>query len=768
MKLLFFLCSYVFLSYADIAHPSTFSPVYTNLAIADTDPKVLTFNGNSLSVITAESRVSVVVIPPKNSTNYHFLRGVMFYDGPDWNSTYLGSAMQFWKSENQMVSTGNTLTVQYLTLLNSVDGYVVLQEYEKTKMIASYQGVACGLSMNICGVELDNLSGPSAMVTYVPDGLFYFGETVTGMGGTGTLDVYIGGVTKNQKNLIKSYTNDDSESGFPQRINGNIRTYVLRGNKTDMAMIFNQRENDPLPETIGKKGFISSNHYLQNGKSQEVHENIRVNQLATFSFAIDTADLSSNATCSIKIYNNKDVVYSYDNTNLPSLSNVVQVIGDSLTVDFSSNGNINVPQGWFATFYLIVNTTGLSDGSAPVQIIDQMGRTEDVFSIREWVYFIAEYGKIKISTGKAKVKIGFDVQWMPYPSMESNIVKVKENDTRPVVFSRYVAVAVRISADTQVSATIIPPRYESDIQYLRGVMFFDGESGNATCLGTGLQLLNGETQFVSSGKYMTIIYLRIPFAYNYVQYVFQDYESIKDIVQFQGKQFVNWYDSAMFSLNASNGPVALQTLLNGQNFEVVTRLEGAGILDVYQGRITKNGTNLITSYYAENCERYLPQIFFGTPKTYVLRSGHATLNISGGEYENFAPTNSFGRQGIIASGDYGTMSKLQDISVEIDGVLNKSSVFRYYIQSADLIPGVKLEIQTKQDGNRYTTTYDSSNLPYFNLFNELPGKSFYITYRSNGNTNKGFLLNFEIVKSSVATKLFGVIMLTIMNIFASH
>ncbi|EGT30991.1 hypothetical protein CAEBREN_22387 [Caenorhabditis brenneri] len=118
---------------------------------------------------------------------------------------------------------------------------------------------------------------------------------------------------------------------------------------------------------------------------------------------------------------------------------------------------------------------------------------------------------------------------------------------------------------------------------------------------------------------------------------------------------------------------------------------------------------------AEYCDRYIPQLFFGTTKTYVLRNGHATLNISGDADKYFTPTSSFGRQGIIASGDYGTMSALQDVSVDIGGLSNKSSVFRYYIQSADLVPGVELEIQRTQDGNRYTTRYDSSNLPYFNL-----------------------------------------------------
>ncbi|CAL2043285.1 unnamed protein product [Caenorhabditis brenneri] len=292
---------------------------------------------------------------------------------------------------------------------------------------------------------------------------------------------------------------------------------------------------------------------------------------------------------------------------------------------------INVPQGWFASFYLNVNTTGLSGRSAPVQIIDQMGRTEDVFSIQKFIFFVADYGKIKISTGKAKVKIGFDVQWMPYPSMESAIVKVKENDTRPVVFSRSSNVAVRISADTQVSATVIPPQYPSyDLQYFRGVMFFDGQSGNGTCLGTGLQLLNGKTQFVSSGKYMTIMFLRFQSSYSYVKILLQDYENTKGIVQFQGKYFAYMDEYVSFSLNASNGPVAVQTLSNyWQYSDVITSLGGAGILDVYQGRITKNGTNLVTSYYAENCDRYIPQLFFGTTKTYVLQSGHATLNISG-------------------------------------------------------------------------------------------------------------------------------------------
>ncbi|EGT30919.1 hypothetical protein CAEBREN_26113 [Caenorhabditis brenneri] len=418
--------------------------------------------------------------------------------------------------------------------------------------------------------------------------------------------------------------------------------------------------------------------------------------------------------------------------------------------NFTCEYQINVPQGLFVFIELTLNITNFQNESAPIQVIDQLGKIEDVFSARsEWFFFIAPGGKMKLSTGKSKVKFGFTLQWQSLPGINQKIIQINKTDTRPFVWSSYGSEARIITTYNRVSATIIPPPFKSYRALYRGIIFFDGLSWNMTSLGTGLQLIDEKTQYVSSRQMMTVMYLNHN-SYS-AQTIFQDYTNTKNIVQFQGLRLNGADDFAVIKLNAIHGPSALQTYYMDA---VITSINGTGSLYAYLGGVTVNKTNLIASYDAENCENYLPQAFFGLSKTFVLENGVAMLNISQDGYYDFVPTKNFGRKGFVATNNYNFESTYQYVNVQIDTPSNASSgVFKYSIQLADLVPGAKLQIFSVSNSHSSSSAlyYDSSNRPDLNVTNEIVGNQFYVTYTSYHDINKGFYMDFEIVEHPSAS-----------------
>ncbi|CAL2046236.1 unnamed protein product [Caenorhabditis brenneri] len=423
--------------------------------------------------------------------------------------------------------------------------------------------------------------------------------------------------------------------------------------------------------------------------------------------------------------------------------------------NFVCEYQINVPQGLFIFIELTLNITNFQNETAPVQVIDQLRKIEDVFSARsEWFFFVAPGGRIKLSTGKSKVKFGFTLQWQSLPEINPEIIQINKTDTRPFVWSSYGSEAKIIKTYNRVSATIIPPLFESLRERYRGIIFFDGLSWNMTSLGTGLQLIDEKTQYVSSGQMMTVMYLKHD-TYS-AQTIFQDYTNTENIVQFQGLRLNGADDFAVINLNAIHGPAALQTY---DTDDIITSVNGTGRFYAYLGGVTVNKTNLIASYDAEICGNYLPQAFFGLSKTYVLENGVAMLNISQNEYSDFAPTKNFGRKGFVATNNYKLESTNQYVNVQINAPSNASrGVFKYSIQFADLVPGAKLKISSYSNSHSSSSAlyYDSSNRPDLNVTNEIIGDHFYVIYTSDYNINKGFYLDFEIVEHPSASSKFSV------------
>uniref|UniRef100_A0A1I7U9M0 CUB_2 domain-containing protein n=1 Tax=Caenorhabditis tropicalis TaxID=1561998 RepID=A0A1I7U9M0_9PELO len=413
---------------------------------------------------------------------------------------------------------------------------------------------------------------------------------------------------------------------------------------------------------------------------------------------------------------------------------------------------INVPSGWFAQIDLAVFNG--NNTSVVVQVIDQLQRIENVTTSNyEYFYFIANGGTIKLSTENNRVQFGFSVTWNQYNVKTQTAYNISKSSFDPLVFRGYDLYPSIMKADTKVSVTMMTPIYYLQ-KNLRGIIFFDGPNWNSTSLGTGLQLLNSKTQYVSSGQYMTILFLGRTFSYDNIRMLIQDYEHTKGIMQFQGMSCQDNWECPSIVLDASSGPSALQSYTdNSIAYDEIMSLEGTGTLEVYLGSVTENKTNMVASYQAQNNNAMrFPQEVPGKVKTYVLREGNATITILPSRY-NFAETKEFGRKGFIVSPNYGSLSMMQSINGYIESPKNSIANFRFSV-NADMDGGAIIKITgRKNHQDVFTRFYNSSNPPMF--LDECFGSDLYVEYDTGSKPTTGFYMEFHIqqgsFKSSVLT-----------------
>ena len=179
---------------------------YANVTELDTQPYITNylFKGNQ---VTAETRVSIITIPPSGSylleTNLKALRSILIFDGPNVNSTCLGTALQLFNNNRQYVTSGRVVTVIPLQPISYwSDSQLMFQDFENTKDITEYRSVYC---LGYCDpIVMDGSKTPSAFSTFSPSG--YANDCLMSVSGTGNLDVYYGGKTDSKSNLIASYS----------------------------------------------------------------------------------------------------------------------------------------------------------------------------------------------------------------------------------------------------------------------------------------------------------------------------------------------------------------------------------------------------------------------------------------------------------------------------------------------------------------------------------------------------------------------------------
>ncbi|PIC29902.1 hypothetical protein B9Z55_021327 [Caenorhabditis nigoni] len=417
--------------------------------------------------------------------------------------------------------------------------------------------------------------------------------------------------------------------------------------------------------------------------------------------------------------------------------------------NFSCEFQIIVPEGKFARVTLSLTSPHKSQSSAV--IFDQLNRSETVFEAdSEYFFFIANGGRIQFSTSTHGVRFGFYFSWNRYPTYTFPGGRVNVSDTQPfpaIWPTTDRGASISIEAETKVSATLLRPQSDNQLKYLRSVIFFDGPdwNNNTKSLGTGLQLFNGKTQYVSTGNSMKVLMLESP-PVQFVQLFFQDYEVTKGIKSFQGAYCNDRSPCGSFTLDATNGPAALQ-VLNADSVTVISDLSGTGQLEVYIGTASRNKTNLVTTYHAGETNSSLPQKVFGYFKTFLLTDGNATITFN----DNLRDENmyvSVGSTGFISSDSYGTYALQQRCLLRLlISPENTTVKFRFSISQFNLVGNTWLNFYG-DGGVTWFRTYTPSHPPKLNSYQEFSGTEFLVDCDNNYIRNKGFLMRYEIGENS--------------------
>ncbi|CAP32544.2 Protein CBG13817 [Caenorhabditis briggsae] len=394
---------------------------------------------------------------------------------------------------------------------------------------------------------------------------------------------------------------------------------------------------------------------------------------------------------------------------------------------------INVPKGYHAEVRLTFNQQMPPIIPAPVQVIDSQSFEEKLFSATDVPYFfVSNAGFIKLDTRELGIKFGFRIRWYKFPSTFSPILlSTHSSDTQPLIVSSSSIIPYQVSADTNVSLVVSNPKNSQGYEDLL------------------------KKQKVSSGKLMTVAALE-PFYDTGSMLLFQDFENTKDFNEYQC--LICYPEDVCDSvvINCMNTEsAALSTItMSSQPAEYLKEiwLGDYGVLDVYMGRLTREKSNLITSYQSYgkiNTSSYLPQKFQGTVRTYHLHGHSANLHftLSPELFTNNVPV---GRHGFFSSKFYksGTPQKNQD---SFDYIRTTDTViFNFEITDADLAWGSTLNIWIRDKSVvTYNKTFTSSSPPNLLAPIMATGNYMEVSYKTNyGQLTNGYFMKFETLDSS--------------------
>ncbi|CAL2046663.1 unnamed protein product [Caenorhabditis brenneri] len=276
--------------------------------------------------ITADTRVSITIIHNSKLTSLSDLRAVFLYDGPDTNSPCIGTAYDLAVGQTQLVSSGAQMTLQML-FDDEFRSRMVAQDYENTKGIVQFQSL----------VYMESVEGG--------------GDILNGFDGMGTLDVFLGGVTRDKKNSIAVYNAVPNNPYLPQQFNGFFKTYVLLNGQAKLNI---SRKPSEFSQTksFGRKGFLQSTYYMMSHDGQfgsgEINAPIGYSE-AKFKVKVGYADMTGQTLMEVAGLRNGTKVFDrvFTNTTFPDLKKPYEFTAEKLYVYFNSN---SVNAGMFARF----------------------------------------------------------------------------------------------------------------------------------------------------------------------------------------------------------------------------------------------------------------------------------------------------------------------------------------------------------------------------------------------------------------------------------
>ncbi|CAP36693.2 Protein CBG19445 [Caenorhabditis briggsae] len=424
---------------------------------------------------------------------------------------------------------------------------------------------------------------------------------------------------------------------------------------------------------------------------------------------------------------------------------------------------MNVPQGWSSYVVVTAIPTSNLTNSPILQVVDFNQKVENFQSANnEKFYFITPGGSIKLSTQSTTVSFQFSVQW--YSNIAVNqprFLNLSASDSQPIIvpgpniFDEY-PLNSRVTAETRASVITIPSddRFEraEPTKNLRSILIFDGPNENSTCLGTAYQLLNSNRQWVSTGKFLTIVQLQpLPYVMG-SPLLIQDFENTKEFGEYR---VVGGVDTRSIVMDASKQASAFSTYSPlGSTSDCLINITGTGTLEVYYGGITESKSNLIATYPASSTAPNLPQILRGVVRTYVLTGGIATVHIA--RYGYFCNIIEKNLNGFITSTEYRTNLSLL---TPLDSTFYYSKEqFNYTlnVQNVDLSQNKSLQLKiTNNKTDVLNVVYNSSNPPMLNTVFSGVGTEMEVSYSSPYlplNAKKdGFYIDFTATKVKWST-----------------
>ncbi|CAI5448166.1 unnamed protein product [Caenorhabditis angaria] len=306
-----------------------FNPDYH--ALTATDPEII--SDLTACVITAPtSQVSLIASNTASFVFYPFNRLFVVFDGSSPNATYLGNLDQVLGSGKQLVSSGKTLTV--LNLIPSVSNlgnFIMVQDYSNVKQFTNYRFATC--IIYDCYVGFDAVNGTAAVVSISKSASYLKSVNIAP---TSSLKVYYGSIKSS--NIVNSY--NSKSTGFPQKLNNFITTFVLDSNTGLIEISYENLMTTWNTVYNNRTGYVTSPNVGISSVNQSVTETFGGSDYYNYTTTVINHGLVGNATLQITTYDKSGNAvddHVYNKNNLPPTNQDVHP-GKSLSIVYKTNG----------------------------------------------------------------------------------------------------------------------------------------------------------------------------------------------------------------------------------------------------------------------------------------------------------------------------------------------------------------------------------------------------------------------------------------------
>ncbi|CAI5448167.1 unnamed protein product [Caenorhabditis angaria] len=303
---------------------SEFPSTQPSLFKVTNSPLILT-NVNTV-LLTSENRVSLIASSASDPTNNSNLRMFAIFDGSDTTAPFMANMRQIVSSRNQLISSGQNLTIVNLVPGTTIGNLIVVQDFSNVQHFNQYKLADCS-NKEMCSIGLDARDGMAAVVSVSLEDRYISNIELTSV--VATLGVYYGA----------NYTG--ALEDVPQKFNNHMTTIALNQGSA-LLEYTTQKVANWNKSYLNRKGFFASQNFGIPSSNQDVSE--MLNGKEEFSYGIQIYDngLIGNATLQIYTYDTAGRTISsqlYNANILPSVNKMTFQCA-SISFDYMTNGEI--------------------------------------------------------------------------------------------------------------------------------------------------------------------------------------------------------------------------------------------------------------------------------------------------------------------------------------------------------------------------------------------------------------------------------------------